>query len=155
MDVEWLNLPDASYLARVAGRLGLAALLGALIGVEREVQGKAAGLRTHTMVSLSAAAFVLVGIETNPNNIGAVIQGIATGVGFLGAGTILKKKEEEGIFGLTTAATIWLTAAVGVATGAGHGFMALFCVIVAWLILSILSRLDRYLNSPEDQGTGN
>lgn len=155
MEADWLNLPDATYMARVAWRLGLAAILGGLIGVEREVQGKAAGLRTHTMVSLAAAAFVLVGLETNEDGLGAVIQGIATGVGFLGAGTILKKKEEDGIFGLTTAATIWLTAAVGVATGAGHGFLALFCVVVAWVVLTILARLDRRLNSTEDHGTGN
>lgn len=152
MDIEWLGLPDASYLARVAIRLGSAALLGGLIGAQREIQGKAAGLRTHMTVCLAAATFVLVGLEVGPNNIGTVIQGIAAGVGFLGAGTILKKSSDEDIQGLTTAATIWLTAAVGVAAGAGHGWMALFVVLAAWLILSILARMARSMNPNDASG---
>jgi putative Mg2+ transporter-C (MgtC) family protein len=154
MDAEWLNLPPAAYMARVAWRLGVAAILGGLIGAQRELQGKDAGLRTHMTVSLAAAAFVLVGLETDPDSLGSVIQGIAAGVGFLGAGTILKKWD-EGTRGLTTAATIWLTAAVGAVSGAGHGFMALVCVVAAWLILSMLSGLDRWLHPPDSHGTGN
>lgn len=152
MDIDWLGLPDTAYFARVSWRLGLAALLGGLIGAQREMEGKDAGLRTHMTVSLAAAAFVLVGLEIDPASIGAVIQGIAAGVGFLGAGTILKKWD-EGTKGLTTAAAIWLTAAIGAAIGAGHGFVALFCVVVAWLILSVVTRIGRWLN-PRDQGTG-
>jgi putative Mg2+ transporter-C (MgtC) family protein len=153
MDVEWLNLPDTSYMARVAWRLSLAAVMGGLIGAERELKGKDAGLRTHMTVAVAAAAFVMIGLEIEPESLGSIIQGIATGVGFLGAGTILKKWD-EGIQGLTTAATIWLTAAIGTASGAGHGFMALICVIVAWLILTIFTRVHRWLN-PDSQGTGN
>jgi putative Mg2+ transporter-C (MgtC) family protein len=156
MDAEWLGLPDTAYLARVGGRLGAAALLGGLIGAQRELQGKAAGLRTHMTVSLAAAAFVLVALESSgaADNLGRVIQGIAAGVGFLGAGTILKKSSDEDIQGLTTAATIWLTAAIGVASGAGHGWMAFFVVLGAWLILSILARTSRWINPNEDSGHG-
>ena len=153
MDIEWLGVPDTAYMARVSWRLGLAAILGGLIGAQREIQGKDAGLRTHMTVSLAAAAFVLVGVEIDVANLGSVIQGIAAGVGFLGAGTILKKWD-EGIQGLTTAAAIWLTAAIGVACGAGHEFLAMFCVVVAWLILSVFSIVDRWLK-PKSQGTGN
>ena len=156
MDIEWLGLPDASYAARVAIRLGSAALLGGLVGAQRELQGKAAGLRTHMTVSLAAATFVVVVIEATggTGNLGTVIQGIAAGVGFLGAGTILKKSSDEDIQGLTTAATIWLTAAIGVACGTGHGWMALFVAIVAWLILSILSVISHYINPNEPSGHG-
>jgi putative Mg2+ transporter-C (MgtC) family protein len=156
MDVDWLGLPDTAYLLRVAGRLGCAALLGGLIGAQRELQGKAAGLRTHMTVSLAAATFVMVALETSggSSNLGAVIQGIATGVGFLGAGTILKKSSDEDIQGLTTAATIWLTAAIGVAAGAGHGWLAFFVVLGAWLILSILVRTSRWISPNEDSGNG-
>lgn len=156
MDLEWLGLPDASYAARVAIRLGSAAVLGGLVGVQREIQGKAAGLRTHMTVSLAAATFVFVGIESagGPETLGSVIQGIAAGVGFLGAGTILKKSSDEDIQGLTTAATIWLTAAIGVACGTGHGWMALFVAIVAWLILSILHATSRYFNPNDPSGNG-
>ena len=153
MDAEWLNLPDTAYVARVAWRLSVAALMGGLIGAQRELKGKDAGLRTHMTVAVAAAAFVMIGLEIEPESLGSVIQGIATGVGFLGAGTILKKWD-EGIQGLTTAATIWLTAAIGTASGAGHGFMALFCVIIAWLILTIFTRVHHWLN-PNTQGTGN
>lgn len=153
MDIEWLGLPDASSLARMAIRLGSAALLGGLVGAQRELQGKAAGLRTHMTVSLAAATFVLVGIEAGgETNLGSVIQGIAAGVGFLGAGTILKKSSDEDIQGLTTAATIWLTAAIGVACGTGHGWMAFFVAVLAWLILSILSVISHYINPNEPSG---
>ena len=152
-EADWLNLPDTTYMARVSARLLWAALLGGLIGAERESRGKFAGLRTQMTVSLAAAAFVIVGVETDDGDLGRVIQGIAAGVGFLGAGTILKNWD-EGVKGLTTAATIYLTAAVGVATGAGHAFMATVCVVIAWVILAIMGRLERRLN-PGNQGTGN
>jgi putative Mg2+ transporter-C (MgtC) family protein len=156
MDAEWLGLPDTAYLVRVGGRLGAAALLGGVIGAQRELHGKAAGLRTHMTVSLAAAAFVVVVLESDgaADNLGRVIQGIAAGVGFLGAGQILKKSSDEDIQGLTTAATIWLTAAIGVAAGAGHGWLAFFVVLGAWLILSILAKASRWINPNEDSGHG-
>jgi putative Mg2+ transporter-C (MgtC) family protein len=147
MQSEWLGAMDTAYLGRIAWRLGSAAVLGGLIGIEREWARKAAGLRTHMTVALAAAAFTLVIVETGGGNesVSRVIQGIAAGVGFLGAGTILKKTSEQDIEGLTTAATIWLTAAMGVAAAAGHTAIAVVCVIAAWLILTILAGFERLM----------
>ena len=144
---QLFSIPETEFLMRVISRLGVAALLGGLIGIEREWMGKAAGLRTHMTVALGCAAFMLVAIEssTDAGNISRAIQGIAAGIGFIGAGTILKRGEEEDIKGLTTAATIWLTAAVGAAAGAGQGWIAFIGVAIAFLILSIFSGIDRWL----------
>lgn len=144
---QLFSVPDTEFLTRVIARLGVAALLGGLIGIEREWMGKAAGLRTHMTVALGCAAFMLVAIEssTDAGNISRAIQGVAAGIGFIGAGTILKRGEEEDIKGLTTAATIWLTAAVGAAAGAGEGWIAFIGVAIAFLILSIFSGVDRWL----------
>jgi len=141
------SVPDSAYLIRVAIRLGAAAVLGGLIGLEREWMGKAAGLRTHMTVALGCAAFILIAVEssTDIGNTSRAIQGIAAGIGFIGAGTILKRSEEDDIKGLTTAATIWMTAAVGSAAGAGHGWLGLIGVLIAFLILSILSGVDNWL----------
>ena len=144
---QLFSVPDMAFFAHVASRLGMAALLGGLIGIEREWMGKAAGLRTHMTVSLGCAAFMLVAIEssTDQGNTSRAIQGIAAGIGFIGAGTILKRSEQEDIKGLTTAATIWLTAAVGAAAGAGQGWVGFIAVSIAFLILSIFSGIDRWL----------
>ena len=143
-----LGLPNLAELGRVTLRLFVAAVLGGLIGAEREWVGKAAGLRTHMMVSLGAALFVLVPIEAGigEGDLTRVIQGIATGIGFIGAGTILKRADTNQIQGLTTAATIWLTGAVGIAVGAGQMWLAIVCAISAWVILYILTGLDRWLD---------
>ena len=145
---ELLSLPDAAYLARVTFRLGAAAVLGGLIGAEREYVGKAAGLRTHMTVALGCAAFVLIAIESGTDNgdLSRAIQGIAAGIGFIGAGAILKLTEQEDIQGLTTAATLWLTAAVGVSAGAGKVWLGAICVVCAAVILIILSGLSRWLH---------
>ena len=152
MDFGLLGLPNLAELGRVTLRLVVAALLGGLIGAEREWVGKAAGLRTHMMVSLGAALFVLVPIETGigEGDMTRVIQGIATGIGFIGAGTILKRADANQIQGLTTAATIWLTGAVGIAVGAGQMWLGIVCAISAWVILYILTGLDRWLDRGRD-----
>ena len=144
---ELFSLPTTEYAIRVAVRLAAAALLGGLIGFEREWVGKSAGLRTHMTVAVGCAAFMLIALETDPDagSGSRAVQGIAAGIGFIGAGTILKRDHESDIKGLTTAATIWLTAAVGAAAGAGHGWLALISVLIAFLILSILSPVDQWL----------
>lgn len=146
MQNDWLGV-DAAHLGEIALRIGSAAFFGALIGIEREWAKKAAGLRTHATVAVAAAAFTLIVIESGggTDSVSRVIQGIAAGVGFLGAGTILKRSSEQDIQGLTTAATIWLTAAVGVAAGSGHVAIGLMCVIAAWLILTILAGVERVI----------
>jgi putative Mg2+ transporter-C (MgtC) family protein len=142
---ELLNLPDAAQIARVTLRLVTAALLGGLLGFEREAMGKAAGLRTHMLVALGAAVFALVPAEVGmtAGDVGRVIQGIATGVGFLGAGTILKRSDQEEITGLTTAASIWLTAAIGLSVGVGGLWLSIVCTICAFVILYMVGRLER------------
>lgn len=146
MEAE-LAWPDAAYLTKIGWRLGSAAVLGGLIGIEREWMRKAAGLRTHMTVALASAAFVLIVIETGAGtgDVSRVIQGITAGIGFLGAGTILKRDSEASIQGLTTAAAIWLTAAIGAAAGAGHVSIGVISVIAAWLILFVLSGADRLI----------
>lgn len=144
MDLDIFGWPDPDRLARHALRLAIAAALGGLIGFERERKGKAAGVRTHMMVALGAALFVLVpiGAGLEPGDLSRVIQGIAAGMGFLGGGTILKRSDD--IEGLTSAATIWFTAAVGLAVGTGQGWLAALGVLSAWLVLSAALVIDRW-----------
>ena len=139
------GMPDAPQLARVLTRLVIAALLGAIIGVQRERAGKAAGLRTHMLVAMGGALFVVSGAESGmtPEDLSRVIQGLATGIGFIGAGAILKRPEERYIGGLTTAAGIWMTAAVGVAAGLGQWGSAAASVALTWIVLAGLLRFEQ------------
>jgi putative Mg2+ transporter-C (MgtC) family protein len=101
-------------------RLGAAVAVGALIGLEREIRRKPAGLRTLALVALGSAVFILETVDPArafTDATSRVIQGIVTGVGFLGAGSILRSASEDSIRGLTTAASIWLAAATGIACG--------------------------------------
>src|SRR6476661_3028298 len=102
------GLPDAQGAARILVRLLAAVVFGAIIGVEREHVGKAAGLRTHLLVALGSAVFVLAPIEAGmaSTDVSRIVQGLAAGIGFIGAGTILKLTDEREIRGLTTAASI-------------------------------------------------
>jgi putative Mg2+ transporter-C (MgtC) family protein len=146
---EFLRLPELADLARVSLRLVAAALFGGLVGAEREWVGKAAGLRTHMLVSLGAAVFVLAPAEAGlaEGDTSRIIQGIAAGIGFIGAGTILKRADREEIQGLTTAAGIWLTAAIGVAVAVGPAWVAVMCVVCALLILYVLGAIERRFGS--------
>jgi len=135
------------HLARVAIRLFVAILLGGILGYERQHEGKTAGLRTHMLVALAAALFALVAIapdETgkSTSDLSRVIQGVAAGIGFLGAGAILKWGDEHQVRGLTTAAGIWLTAAAGLAAGAGRHVLAFLGVLSAWFILDTIHRME-------------
>ena len=116
-------------------RLILSVIAGGLIGLEREVVHKPAGIRTHMLVCLGSALFVLVAIETLPNEAARIIAGIATGIGFLGAGTIFKSKNQ--VNGLTTAASIWTVSAVGLAIGLGYYLMTIIAVVLILLILQL------------------
>jgi putative Mg2+ transporter-C (MgtC) family protein len=134
------ELPSTHELLTVSFRLCLAALLSAIPGYQRERRGQAAGLRTHMMVSVGAAIFVMAALEAGAT-IGEttrVIQGLATGIGFVGAGAILKSKEEHEIRGLTTAASVWLTAGIGTAVGLGRIWLPVLGSILALIILSVL-----------------
>lgn len=143
-------------LGRVVIRLAAAMALGAVIGLQREFVRAAAGLRTHMLVALAAAIFVLVPPRAGmaPEDLSRVIQGVATGIGFIGAGAILKLTSEREIYGLTTAASIWMTTAVGVAVGLGRLGVAAVSVALAWVILSVLARLERQLAPSVGAGPG-
>jgi len=141
---DLFHVPDATHLIRVVIRICTAALLGGIIGGERERAGKAAGLRTHMLVSLGCALFVLFPAESgvSKSDLSRVIQGVAAGIGFIGAGTILKRTDSGEVEGLTTAASIWLTGAIGLAVGAGQLWLPVVAVALAWVILSILGRFS-------------
>ena len=138
------GMPDARQFMRVMIRLLAAMFLGAIIGVQREQTRKAAGLRTHMLVALGAALFMLAPVISGMDSadLSRVIQGLATGIGFIGGGTILKLSEEREIHGLTTAAGIWMTAAVGVAVGLGRLGLALLSVALTWFILAVVGKIE-------------
>ena len=140
---EFSDLPTAVEFTRVILRLAIAAILGALLGLEREHSGKAAGVRTHMLVAVGAAIFVLVPqqMQMPDAEVSRVIQGVITGVGFLGAGTILKSASEETVKGLTTAAGLWLTAAIGIAAGLGREGSAVLSTLLALAILHLVPKI--------------
>jgi len=148
MDIFWeeltSGLPNARQLVHVIIRLMAAALLGAVVGIQRERAGKPAGLRTHILVTLGTTVFILAcsGVGMSSDGLSRVIQGIITGIGFLGAGSILKLNEERDIQGLTTAAGVWMTAAIGVAVGLGSLGVALLSTFFTLVILSFASRFE-------------
>lgn len=140
---EFHDIADVGEATRIAVRVLLAAALGALLGVNRERYGKAAGLRTHMLVAMGSAAFViaplLAGMEIADQS--RVIQGVIAGIGFLGAGTIIKHRNDEEVVGLTTAASVWMTSAIGVACGLGRDSTAIILAVLAWIVLSMVDRL--------------
>jgi len=140
---DFTDVPDGQQAAQIVGRLLTAALLGGLVGYEREQQGKAAGLRTHMLVSLATALLVLIPQQAGMSNadISRVIQGIAAGIGFLGAGAIVKHGSEERTQGLTTAAALYFTSAVGIVAGLGRELSAILGTALALGILYLLPKV--------------
>src|SRR3982751_5029057 len=141
---EFSDVTDVAQLVRIFVRLMLAAALGFALGFEREQQGKAAGVRTHMLVAIGSAMFVLIPQQTGivPADMSRVIQGLVAGVGFLCAGTILKPgKDEQQVQGLTTAAGLWMTAAIGMACGLGREATAVLSTLLALFVLSLVPRL--------------
>jgi putative Mg2+ transporter-C (MgtC) family protein len=138
---DFSDVPGVRELTQLLLRLGLAAGLGGLLGFQREVVGRAAGLRTHMLVALGSAFFIVLPVQAGMDltDLSRVLQGLTTGIGFLGAGTILKREGQ--IEGLTTAASLWLTAAVGIAAGMGREMSAVLGTVLAFLILAVVPRL--------------
>jgi putative Mg2+ transporter-C (MgtC) family protein len=138
------GMPDLAQGLRIVVRILAATLVGAIVGYERERTGKSAGLRTHMLVSLGSAIFVLAPLESGMRieDLSRVIQGVAAGIGFIGAGAILKLTDARVIEGLTTAAGLWLTAALGLAAGLGRFGLAAISAVMAWIILAIVARLE-------------
>ena len=148
--MEMVSVPDSSLLAVL--RLVLASLLGAAVGINRELRGKPAGLRTHALVSLGAALLAVIGLSlttpTDPEGYGAasrVLQGLIAGVGFIGGGVILRREESKEVHGLSTAASIWIVSAIGVATGCGLWLTSSTAAALALIILALGDPLDKLL----------
>lgn len=140
-------------LAEVITRLAIATLIGGMLGLNREIRGKPAGLRTHALVALGTALVTLTGValaghdgEFDSNSVSRVIQGVVAGIGFLGGGTILKSDSGEQISGLTTAASLWVVACLGIACGVGLWGTALVALALALLVLVAGERMERVLH---------
>lgn len=138
------GIPSERELTHFTIRLLGASLFGALIGIQREKAGKPAGFRTHILVCLGTALFILAcsSVGMTLDALSRVIQGIVTGIGFIGAGAILKLNNEQDIKGLTTAAGVWMTAAVGVAAGLGSLGIALLGTMITLIILALATPFE-------------
>ncbi len=157
-----MEFPSHLPIVEIALRLGAAALLGAMLGLERELKGKAAGLRTHMLVALGAGVTMIAALELDGEgagpgdtvDAGRAIQGVMSGIGFLGAGVIIRGGGDK-VQGLTTAANIWLTGAIGLACGAGHygvaGMTTLFSLLILVGLGSVERLIQRRRGRPEDQ----
>ncbi|RJG01977.1 MgtC/SapB family protein [Noviherbaspirillum sedimenti] len=148
---EFSDLPSVAEFTRTCVRLSMALLLGGILGYERESAGASAGFRTHMLVALGSALFVLVPLQagTPLEDMTRVLQGVIAGIGFLGAGAIIKLGMGLEIRGLTTAASIWLTSAVGIAAGMGREATAIVSTLFGLAILS----LARLLKKPDHSGS--
>jgi putative Mg2+ transporter-C (MgtC) family protein len=137
----------------LAIRLGVAGALGLLLGRERSHMHKSAGRRTFVLVALGSAAFVAVPQQTGfgPDAVSRVAQGLLAGIGFLGAGCIVKSEAGGHVSGLTTAAGIWLTAAVGAAAGLGREMSAVLIGLLGWFTLSVLGRGEKREQARKDE----
>jgi len=130
----------------------LAVVCGTVIGIERQIMHKPAGLRTNVLICLGAAVFTIISREMasgSQDSITRIAAQIVTGVGFLGAGAVIQ--DRGGIHGLTTAATIWLMASIGMACGAKFYGLAIFSTILALVVLVGLGRVDKYLEHNDEQ----
>ncbi|MDO8343975.1 MAG: MgtC/SapB family protein [Cellvibrio sp.] len=150
---EFSDLKDVSEITTLVIRLLMAALLGGILGFEREQRGKAAGIKTHMLVAIGSALFVLIPQQAglSEEELSRVMQGIIAGIGFLGAGAILKGHDEKDLKGLTTAAGIWLTAAIGVAAGLGRESSAILCTLLALAILVAMPKVVDRLEVKDKQ----
>ncbi|HEV3052839.1 MAG TPA: MgtC/SapB family protein [Longimicrobium sp.] len=140
-------------LPQILLRLGAATLIGCALGLNREIRRKPAGMRTHSLVALGTALVTLTGIvlaghdgEFDSNSVSRVIQGVVAGIGFLGGGTILKSETGDQISGLTTAASLWVVACLGIACGVGLWAMALVALGLALLVLIAGEKVERVLH---------
>ena len=142
---ELSDLNDIHEFIVVVIRLLFAAILGGLLGLEREQRGKAAGIRTHMLVCMGAALFIFIPQQAGISDaeMSRVIQGVIAGIGFLCAGTIITGKDDKSSTGLTTAAGVWFTAAIGIAVGLGREQTAVLCTALAWIVLYVVPFFSR------------
>jgi putative Mg2+ transporter-C (MgtC) family protein len=146
---EFSDIPDLSTMTRIVVRLLLAAILGGIVGYERERKARSAGVRTHMLVAVGAALFVLGPLQSGMeiSDLSRVVQGIVQGVGFLGAGAIIIRAGQHKVEGLTTAANIWATAGIGVVVGLGLEATAVLSTVIVLTILAVVP----FIVPPADQ----
>ena len=135
---EFSDVPDVSTITRIMLRLTLAAVLGGILGYERERKGRSAGVRTHMLVAVGAALFVIGPLQSGMQieDMSRVLQGIVQGIGFLGAGAIMVRTAQHLVEGLTTAASVWATAGIGIIAGLGLEATAVLSAAVVLIILA-------------------
>ena len=149
---EFSDLGSSEEVTQLVVRMLVAAFLGGLLGLEREMQGKAAGIRTHMLVAASSALIVLVPLQMGfeGDALSRVVQGLLAGIGFLCAGAILKLDREDPPTGLTPAASVWMTSAIGIAAGLGREMTAALATLLVLFILLLERPLKRLgLKQPE------
>lgn len=140
---EFSDIPDASTMTRISVRLVVAAVLGGVLGYERELKARSAGMRTHMLVAVGAALFVVGPLQSGMPmpDMSRILQGVVQGVGFLGAGAIIVRSSQREVQGLTTAANIWATAGIGVLAGLGLETTAALSTAIVLSILAIIPHL--------------
>jgi putative Mg2+ transporter-C (MgtC) family protein len=143
---QWLLQPALGDLFfKMLARLTLAAVLGGIIGLERELKHRPAGLRTNMFICFGAAMFTVLSLQlATPSDATRIASQIIPGIGFIGAGSILRDK--GGVTGLTTAATIFVVASIGMACGGGLYLLAIFATLLIFLALSVLGAMERKFN---------
>lgn len=157
MEIFWDELTGGlvsiENVIRMTIRIVAAIGLGAALGIQRERAGKPAGVKTHTLATLGTTVFVLACTTSGmlPDAQSRVIQGIVTGIGFLGAGAILKQDDLAAVKGLTTAAMIWVSASVGVACGLGEVGLAIIVTVLAIIVVSAMSAIEWKVTSVKQE----
>lgn len=134
-------------------RVGVAAALGGIVGLERQLHGQWADLRTYMTVAMGSAIFVVAGLGVAPApwpDATRVVQGVAAGIGFIGAGTILKLRDSVQVKGLTTAASIWLAASVGTASGLAMYELAVAGTLISLFVLGVVRPIEKRFERHRD-----
>jgi putative Mg2+ transporter-C (MgtC) family protein len=151
------SIPNAQHMIRISLRLFIALVIGGLVGIQRELTHKPAGLRTHMLLALGTALIVITAEESgmSKSDLSRLFQGLVTGIGFLGGGAILKLTAEHEIHGLTTAAGIWLTAAASAAAGIGQLALAVVGVCLGLLVLAAFVKVEKRLGHRASQDAAN
>lgn len=150
IETEFSDIRDIEQFTQMAIRLSMAAILAGIIGYEREAKGKSAGLRTHILVGLGSAMFIVIPIQAGVllTDLSRVFQGLMAGIGFLGAGAIVHG--DKGNRGLTTAASIWLAAAIGASAGMGRESSAVLGTILTVIVLSLVRKASSRNNETNE-----
>jgi putative Mg2+ transporter-C (MgtC) family protein len=143
--LEFSDIPDVETVTKITVRILIAAVLGGILGYERERKSKSAGIRTHILVAVGAAIFIIGPTQAGMSlgDLSRVIQGIIQGIGFLGAGAIIIGTTTRQTQGLTTAASIWIAAAIGIAAGLGMDATAVLTMIIVLFVLSVVPLLTK------------